>query len=104
MQNHLTELLDVLSEDTYSEATCREPDARLNAGGASLGRSASKAWLGRRAKLSGLRPGWRQRPRIDPREPQPGVNSFRGNPWFPERPPPYGYRQASVSEAGMNPA
>src|SRR5947209_9565551 len=29
MENHLTELLDGLIEEAYSEATCREPDARL---------------------------------------------------------------------------
>src|SRR5919198_908826 len=29
MENHLTELLDGLIEEPYSEATCREPDARL---------------------------------------------------------------------------
>src|ERR687888_204016 len=104
MRNHLTELLDVLGEEAYSEATCREPDARLNAGGASLGRSASKAWLGRRAKLSGLRPGWRKRLTNWPPGAAAGGRFFMwGKPGFPHR-PLLGYRRAAVSEAGMNPA
>jgi hypothetical protein len=57
VENHLTELLDEPLQEAYSEVTCREPDARLMQVARHSGGGTPKAWLGRRAKLSGRRPG-----------------------------------------------
>src|SRR5919206_1765603 len=103
MENHLTELLDGLIEEPYSEATCREPDARL-------------MQVARHSGEAPRRRGWAAEPSFrvfapsgdSARELTPGSRSrgsirCGGNRVSPTG-PLLGYRRALMSEAGMNPA
>src|SRR5437763_3463912 len=76
-ENHLTELLDEPVQEAYSEATCREPDARLIAGGASLGRRNSEGVAGPQSQAFGPSPRVTKRPK----EETPGSRSRGSSFW-----------------------
>src|SRR2546423_3355600 len=91
MENHLTELLDGPTKQAYSEAACREPDARPHAGGASLGRQTRRRGWAAEPSFRAVALSGENAPRYDPREPQPGVIYLvgtLGSPPSPLPPPP----------------
>jgi hypothetical protein len=87
MENHLTELLDGSIEGPYSEATCREPDARLMQVARHSGEAPRRRGWAAEPSFRAFAPGGDSAQRIDPREPQPGVNSFVGETGFPPQAP-----------------
>src|SRR2546423_15706371 len=87
MENHLTELLDGPTKQAYSEAACREPDARPHAGGASLGRQTRRRGWAAEPSFRAVALSGENAPRYDPREPQPGV-IYLGEPMVPPKAPP----------------
>src|SRR5438552_13618190 len=74
--------------EAYSEATCREPDARLMQVARHSGEAPRRRGWAAEPSFRAFAPGGESAKRIDPREPQPGVNSFVGETGFPPQPPP----------------
>src|SRR5207302_5562297 len=64
--------------EEYSEAPCREPDATFLQVARHTKRQLRRRGWAAEPSFRGHRPGDESAPRIDPREPQPGVIPFEG--------------------------
>src|SRR5438105_14594557 len=103
MENHLTELLDGLIEEAYSEATCREPDARLMQVARHSGEAPRRRGWAAEPSLRAVAPGGDSARELTPGSRSRGSircggNPLWGKPGFPHRPPP----QLSESLSGRS--
>src|SRR5919197_6312627 len=103
MENHLTELLDGLIEEPYSEATCREPDSRLMQVARHSGEAPRRRGWAAEPSFRAFAPSGDSARELTPGSRSRGSIRCGGNRVSPTG-PLLGYRRAEVSEAGMNPA
>src|SRR5437588_12914972 len=103
MENHLTELLDGLIEEAYSEATCREPDARLMQVARHSGEAPRRRGWAAEPSFWAFAPGGDSARELTPGSRSRGSIRCGGNRVSPTG-PLLGSRRAAVGEAGMNPA
>src|ERR671931_1136847 len=88
MENHLTELLDGLIEEPYSEATCREPDARLMQVARHSGEAPRRRGWAAEPSFQAFAPSGDSARELTPGSRSRGSIHLWGKPGFPHRPLP----------------
>src|SRR5919109_4332869 len=104
MENHLTELLDGSIEDAYSEATCREPDARLMQVARHSGEAPRRRGWAAEPSFRAFAPGGDSARELTPGSRSRGSIHLWGKPGFPHRPPPRlsdGRSERGRNESGL---